>query len=328
MARSPNQKLKSHYLQKILLEYTDPEHPMPMPIILERLEAVGIPAERKSIYDDIKLLEQLGMSVLYQKKAPSGYYVDNRPFELPELKLLIDAVQSSHFITKRKSDSLITKISELTSKPLAKTLSRRMYISDPPKAFNEDIYVSIDAIHNAIQSGRKIRFTYFDYNTSKEREYRKDGAYYLLTPIALCWNSEHYYLIAYTAKYDSLTHYRVDRMDQVAISKDAKDAINTTDFDISAYTKRHFSMYAGEEMEALLRFDNSLVNVVFDKFGTDIRIMKHGDFFEIYADVCNSPVFLSWMFQFGDLAEIREPKRLRQAMRDLVEKNLKKYENM
>jgi len=239
---------------------------------------------------------------------------------------LVDAVQSSRFITLKKSTELIQKLSSLTSNPQASQLRRQVYVANRPKTINESIYYNIDAIHTAINSGRKISFQYFDYNADKERVYRKDGERYCQSPMALCWDDDKYYLICYSTKYGDFAHYRVDRMSQVAVCDEEAERPDQKKFDVAEHTKQVFGMYSGELVTATLRFDQSLVNAVIDRFGPEVPFRKCGDSFEICVEVSNSPVFLSWIFRFGEKAEIVAPQSLVDSMRSLLSAQTKKYQ--
>lgn len=325
MPSSPNQKMKLLYLMKTLLERTDENNLLTIADIIAALAEYDIRAERKSIYTDMELLRKYGLNIESRKSKTVGYYIDVREFELPELKLLVDAVQSSRFITARKSNELIKKLSALASIYQAKELKRQVVMAERAKPLNEGIYYNIDAIHEAINGHQKVRFKYFDYNVDKKRIYRKNGEMYCQTPVALCWNDDKYYLICYSSKYDGFTHYRVDRMSNVEVCEEAADKFDKKQFNVAEHTKRVFGMFSGELLTAKLRFDNSLVNSVLDKFGTDLPLRDCGDQFEISVDVSNSPVFLSWVFQFGDKAEIIAPTDLRRSMAVLVAKSANKY---
>lgn len=325
MPGSPNQKMKLLYLMKILLERTDENHMLTIADMISALAGYGIAAERKSLYSDMELLRVFGLNIEMQKSKSFGYYIDTRRFELPELKLLVDAVQSSRFITAKKSNELIKKLSSLSSVHQAKELKRQVVVAERPKALNESIYYNVDAIHAAINGRQKIRFKYFDYNAEKKRIYRKDGHQYCQTPVVLCWNDDKYYLICYSSKYDGFTHYRVDRMSHVEVCSEEIDKIDKKRFNVAEHTKQVFGMFGGELVNTKLRFDNSLVNAVLDKFGTELHLYKCGEQFEINVNVSNSPVFLSWIFQFGDKAEIISPDSLRKSMTALIAENATRY---
>ena len=259
MPRSAQYKLKPLYLMRILEEKTDVDHAMTIGEIISELAGYDVKAERKSIYADLELLRQFGVDIETARDKTTRYYIAGRRFELPELKLLVDAVQSSRFITEKKSAELIEKLSSLTSSAQAGQLERQVHISGRPKAINEALYYNVDAIHAAIHATRQITFRYFDYNTRKKRVYRKDGGQYQCTPVALCWNDDQYYLVAYSAKYDGLAHYRVDRMNDVSMMEELAEDFDRNLFDAAGYAKKLFGMYSGETVAATLSFDNSLL---------------------------------------------------------------------
>ena len=329
MPSSPNQKMKLLYLMKILLEKTDEENQMTIAEIISALAAYDIKAERKSIYSDLELLRQYGIDIETQRGKTTTYFIANREFELPELKLLVDAVQSSRFITLKKSRELIKKLSSLTSIEQAKQLQRQVFIAGRAKTINEKIYYNIDGIHNAINNNRKIAFKYFDYNINKKQVYRKQGELYQNTPVALCWNEDNYYLIAYNEYYDDLTHFRVDRMSNVEVLDEEADRFDKKKFNAAEHAKRVFGMFDGEIVNAKLSFDSCLVNAVIDHFGKDICIIPSTDgWFDIIVDVSISPVFLAWIFQFGRLSMIKSPEKLINAMQGLVEEHMQNYSEM
>ena len=325
MPNSPNQKMKLLYLMKILLEQTDDDHTLTTSDLIRMLSERGVTAERKSIYSDLELLRAYGLNIETQKSKSVGYYIGARHFELPELKLLVDAVQSSRFITGKKSSALIKRLSALASTHQATALNRQVVMAEQAKSMNEGVYYNVDAIHEAIGSKRKITFQYFDYDTNKRRVYRKDGETYCHTPVALCWSDDRYYLICYSPKYDDFIHYRVDRMSSVTICEEVADCIEEKQFSLVEHTKQMFGMFGGTPTSARLRFCNSLVGVVLDKFGADVQLRKDGSYFEITVTVSESPVFLSWIFQFGSKASILEPASLRLAMADLIAEHQEIY---
>jgi predicted DNA-binding transcriptional regulator YafY len=320
MPRYSNQKLKPLYLMRILLENTDEDNFLTADELTAALEGCGIPAARRSIYDDIEALRQFGLDVVLRRGRGGGYFVAARDFELPELKLLVDAVQSSRIITDKKSGELIKKLSKLVSAAQAKQLNRQVYINDRAKSLNEHVFYNIDALHAAINDDRKISFKYFDYNIKKQPVFRKSGALYTQTPAALCWNGDSYYLIAYSPRFDNpFANYRVDRMTEVAALPEQAEKWDKQAFRITDYVKQTFGMYSGEVVKARLAFDESLVSVALDQFGNKARLRGiGGGRFEINASVSSSPVFLGWMFQLGEKAEILEPESLRSAMKEHI----------
>jgi len=325
MPTSQNQKMKLVYLMKILQERTDENHSLTVQELIIALNEYGVEAERKSIYSDMESLRQYGLNIETRKSKKFGYYIASRQFELPELKLLVDAVQSSRFITQRKSNMLIQKLSSLTSSHQAKELSRQVVTANRPKAINESVYYNIDSIHTAINDGKKVSFKYFDYDLRKARAYRKAGESYTQTPLALCWNDDKYYLICYSSKYDSIINFRIDRMSGVSVCEENADRFYKKNFNVSEYVRQTFGMYGGETVSARLRFDKMSVNSVLDHFGADIKLNIAGDCFEIDIDISPSPVFLSWIAQFGANAEIISPESMRVAMRELITELNEKY---
>jgi len=326
MPTAPSHRAKLLYLKKVLLEKTDEQNPITMQEIISELAEYNIHAERKSIYNDLKILREYGLDVEIIKSKVRGYYIAHRQFELPELKLLVDAVQSSRFITEKKSEELIAKLSSLTSQAQAADLNRHIFVTGRPKSVNEQSYYSVDAIHTAVNGGKKVTFKYFDYDVHKNRVFRKDGAVYEVTPITLCWDSDKYYLVAYNAEHNELRNYRVDRMSDVTISDINGDYFDKNQFNAAEHIKGMFGMFGGEVIRAELAFDNSFVNVVLDYFGKDTKITPKDDgIFEIIADVTVSPVFLGWIFQFGGKAKILSPDSLVDAMQEMIEANSALY---
>ena len=325
MSNTSRSKLKLLYLMKLLLERTDSENIVTMKDLLYYLSTHGIEAERKSIYSDISLLCQFGLNIETRKLKTFGYYICDRTFEFVELKLLVDAVQSSRCITAKKSLELIKKLASLTSVSQAAQLERQVLVSDRPKPQNEKIYYNIDAIHTAINSGHKIRFKYFDYDVKKSVVYRKNNEFYNQTPVSLCWSDDKYYLICYSEKYDDFANYRVDRMSNVEVCPEKVDKFDKNRFNSAEYSKRIFGMFNGDVVTTTLRFDKSLVNNVLDKFGADTPLPIRDDKFEIRVKVSNSPVFLAWMFQFGKKAEIVSPESLKHSMISLLKENSQAY---
>jgi predicted DNA-binding transcriptional regulator YafY len=254
-----------------------------------------------------------------EKRKTYGYYVANRDFELAELKLLADAVQSSKFITERKTVSLIKKLESLMSKHDAGKLRRQVHVQNRVKNMNESIYYSVDTLHEAIADNRKISFNYFDYSVSKEQVFRKGGERYIVSPAALFWSEDNYYLIAYSDARESISHFRVDRMSGVRILDELRHPA-AIDFKLADYSKKVFGMFGGEESEVKLRVNNKITGAVIDRFGKDIMLIPDGEFhFTVRIRVAISPIFYGWLFQFGDLCEVLEPKSLKDDLRNHAE---------
>ena len=318
--KKSNQKLKLLYLALIFAEKTDEEHTITVPEIIRELEKYDISAERKSLYDDLECLKLFGYDICSVKSRTTGYYLASRDFELPELKLLVDSVQSSKFITSKKSMELISKIEKLTSKECAKKLHRQVYVTNRVKTLNEQIYYNVDRIHDAIVAGKQITFRYFNYDLSKNKVYKKDGEFYTESPVSLTWDDENYYLITYKEKYSGYTHYRVDKMENIQIT-DMDRVLENKNFDITEYSKKMFQMFGGEETRVSMEFSNDLVGVVYDKFGIDIPVVKSDDsHFVCHINVAVSPNFLSWIMSFGDKAKVIAPQNVVDELCNLADK--------
>ncbi len=322
MPRSTGQKLKLLYLMDYLLQYSDAEHPVTTRQLITHLAAHGIAAERKSIYDDIEALRTYGLDVERVADGPLyGYYVASRRFELPELKLLVDSVQSSKFITQRKTNALIRKIETLASSYDAQRLQRQVYVAGRVKTMNESIYYNVDAVHAGISEDKKIRFRYFEYTVAKERRYRRDGAYYVVSPYALTWDDENYYMVAYETASDSIRHYRVDKMTNIATVDEPRDgAAAYRSLDMAMYSRKVFGMFSGTEERVKLRFTNRLVGAVLDRLGQDVSIIPDGDdHFTVSADVIVSPQFFAWLCGFGADAKLLSPASAAEQMKAYIE---------
>ncbi len=331
MAKNPNQKLKLLYLYQILLQKTDEEHKLGMEDLLAALARCGIEAERKSIYSDIAALQDFGLDVMLQRGPGGGYYVASRDFELAELKLLVDAIQCSRFITEKKSNELIKKIESLASEAQARALQRQVYVSDRIKTINESIYYNIDTLHSAISAGVQITFQYFEWIldfTSEQRiqkRYRKGGALYQVSPWALTWDDENYYMIAYDGASDSIRHYRVDKMEHISLTENRREGQQLFhDLNIASYSRKMFGMFSGEEKNVRLRCENRFIGVIRDRFGADLMVRYlDEDHFSVQVSVAVSPQFFSWVFGLGGAVQIMEPTDVRaafqQQLRDMIE---------
>ena len=320
MPKSPNQKLKLLYLMQLLLEKTDAQHPVSMEEIIRHLAANDIAAERKSLYDDIEALRRFGLDIGMTKAKPGGYYLASRDFELAELKLLVDSVQASQFITERKTLQLIKKLESLCSVHEARLIRRQVVVSGRIKHMNESIYYSVDAIHNGIAEDRQISFRYFEYTVAKRKSYRHGGKTYVVSPYALMWDNENYYLIAYDAEAGRIKHYRVDRMESIAVTEHSREGKEAFDaHDMGMYTHKNFSMFGGEEMAVTMVFDNALVGVVLDRFGKSVPITKVDDaHFRITAQVAVSPQFYGWLFGLGTAAKVLAPAAVVDGMQKML----------
>jgi len=327
MAKSPNQKLKLLYVKQMLLEKTDEEHPVSMDQIIAYLAAHGVSAERKSLYDDIEALRRYGFDIAMTKSRPCGYYVGKREFELAELKLLVDSVLSSQFITERKTMQLIKKLEKFASVHDAQSLHRQVHVSGRIKHMNESIYYSVDAIHNGIASDKQISFKYFEYTVQKRKSFRHGGKLYHISPFALMWDNENYYMIGFDAEANKIKHYRVDRMESISVT--SRDRVGHDSFDahdMGAYAHRNFSMYGGEEIMVTMEFENALVGVVLDQFGKGVPLAKVDDeHFRVSAPVAVSPQFYGWMFGLGAAARITAPASVADGMKEQITQVFARY---
>ncbi len=316
MAKGPNQKLKLLVLRDILLKQTDESHGLTTNELIEKLEARGISAERKSIYDDLRMLENFGCDICSTRDKTTRYYIGSRDFELPELKLLVDAVQSSKFITEKKSRQLIKKVGSLASSYDASKLQRQVFVSNRVKTPNEKIYYAVDTIHQAISENKQITFCYYEWvfeNGKSEKigkRARHDGRVYKVSPFSLAWDDENYYLVAFDSDSQAVRHYRVDKMDKVLLTEECrqgKDAFK--DFDMASYSKSVFGMFGGESTDVCVKVKNHLVGVVADRFGKDVFVTSCGDEDFIFsAKVVLSPQFYGWLFALGDEAQLLSPE--------------------
>lgn len=328
MAKSSNQKLKLVYLMKILLEKTDETHSITMSEIIDALQAYGIGAERKSLYDDLETLRVYGLDIIGTQEDRKYYYhVGNRQFELAELKLLVDSVQSAKFITEGKSNELIKKIEGLASQYEASQLHRQVFVNGRVKTMNESIYYNVDRIHTAIAENSRIRFRYFQWNVDKEMELRHNGAVYEVSPWALSWDDENYYLIAYDGIRGIIKHFRVDKMLNIESSGEQREGKQMfKSFNMAAYARKTFGMYGGVEEWVRIKCDNSLAGVMIDRFGKDISMTRLNEKqFVATVDVAVSRQFMAWVIGLGDGAEIIGPESVVDEMREEIKRLAGQY---
>ena len=329
MPKGTNQKFKLYRLAQIMLERTDDEHYITMPEIISQLGKYEITADRRSIYQDLRDLEALGIEV---EGEPEGkgyhYHVVSRPFELPELKLLVDAIQSSKFITEKKTNELIRKLEKLVSRYEAMGLQRQVYVSGRIKTMNESIYYAVDTIHNAISENRKIRFQYYQWNVKKEMVLRRDGACYHISPWGLSWDDENYYLVGYDSDAGEIRHYRVDKMIHIRMSEEPREGKeHFRKLNMADYTRKSFGMFGGREQSVKLLVDNSLAGVIIDRFGKDVMMIPaDGDRFTVNVTVMVSRQFLGWIFSLGEKVKILGPEDVTEQMRAEGERLLRQYE--
>ena len=309
MARTEGQKGKILLLLRILERYTDEDHWISVPRILELLEEQGIHAERKSIYSDIETLQEMGYDILQQRGRSGGYCLATRTFQLPELKLLADAVQASRFITRKKSEQLIRTLSRFASEWQAADLKRQVFASSRVKTMNESIYYNVDTLHRAIAQDRQVRFVYQEWDLAKRKVARRGGEGYVVSPWALLWENENYYLVAYTEG-QGLRHYRVDKMASITLlaagrlGADAYDPARMQD-----YARPMFNMYGGPVERVQFDCDAAMIGPMLDRFGAEATVVPQpGEkTFHLYADVAVSPTFFGWVCGFGGKVRILGP---------------------
>ena len=327
MAKS---KMKMLHLVRIFTQETDDEHALTLQEIAAKLDAVGIKADRKTLYEDFGELRDYGYDIIAEQRNRNTYYhLGAREFELPELKLLVDSVQAAKFITTRKSRELIKKLEKNVSRYQAEQLHRQVFIAGRVKSMNESIYYNIDKLHEAINTGVQIRFQYGQWNVRKEIELRRDGAWYQVSPWALTWDDENYYLVAYDAEADMIKHYRVDKMLRIKITEDSRQGKETFKaFDMPKYAKSVFGMFTGELTAVTLEAENHMAGVVIDRFGKDINISPIDDsHFQATVNVIVSPQFIGWIVALGRSIRITGPDAVVERMRDEIHRLSEQYQS-
>lgn len=304
------QRQKMLYIVKILSEETDDTHSLTMNQIIQKLAENGVNADRKTLYTDFEELRDFGVDIMMEKSGRNFYYhIGRRSFELPEMKLLVDAVQSAKAITDKKSGELIKKLETMVSKYEARQLNRQVIITGRIKSMNESIYYNVDAIHEAISTDKQIKFKYFKWDLQKKMKLRKEGTWFQVSPWGLLWDDEYYYLIGFDGWEKKIKHYRVDKMLQISVvdeKREGKDQFQK--IDMPRYTKSLFGMFSGEETRVTLEAENDMVGVLIDRFGKDIYIKpvdeKH---FQTNVNVIVSGQFLGWILGLGGRVKIIAP---------------------
>ena len=324
MPKSDNQKLKILYILDYLQRNSHVDHPIRATELISMLEQRNIQCERKTVYSDIAALQDYGVDIVSTPGKNGGYYIASRNFELPELKLLIDAVQSSRFLTERKSRELIEKLCKECSVHEAKLVRRDVLVSGRVKSMNETIYYNVDAIQEAIGANRQITFRYFDWNLDGTRKYRDRD--YTASPYGLCQDNENCYLLAYSDRH-GITSYRVDRMAEISPTEEVRvPCPELTGKNLVEHANRLFQMYSGESTQVKLRFHRSLINVVVDRFGRDVLLIPDGEYHFVFTvNVAISPIFLSWIIGFGSKAKVLHPQSVADQCRDLCREVLNQY---
>ena len=312
-------------LRELLLK-TDEEHVLNASDLIKALENINLEADRRTIYSNVEILQDFGIDVI-KKENGQGYYIGSREFELPELKLLVDSVQSSKFITEKKSRELIGKLMRLTNEQKAKQLNRAVFIRNRMKTGNESVYYNVDALHEAMNRNRQIEFKYGEWNTGRKLVEKKGGMMYLVSPWALTWDDENYYLIAFDEAAGIIKHYRVDKMMKIELTDQSRVGQEAfQDFDLAAFSKKTFGMFGGPDADVVLRCRNELVGVIIDRFGTETMIVpEDGGNFHVHVTVAVSPQFYGWVTGIGAGIEISSPEEVRSGYRNYLQGILSKY---
>ena len=322
MARDNFRKIKLLKLLEMLQQNTDEQHPMTTSSILESLSQMDIPCDRRTLTQDIATLNELDYEIMVTTVGhEKAYYVEDRNFSIPELKILIDAVHASSFITGKKSDELIGKIAALAGSHRAEVLKRGMVCFNTRKHSNERIFYNVNDLESAILQQKKVIFRYFDLDENGQRVYRREGHRYVVEPIALVFNEDNYYLTCYSSRHDSTSNYRIDRMDNVEVLEESccEKAIALRD-QVARYTGQAFKMFGGQTEDVVLEFDRSLIGVVYDRFGEDTKMMRSSsDKCIASVSVQISPVFWGWLFQFAGQMQIISPSHLISAYKSRCE---------
>lgn len=327
MPKSEKQKQKLLYIAKYLMEQTDQNHAVSTPKLIEHLNSQGIKAERKSIYNDIDTLNDFGMDIIRSEEHRGAYMLASRPFELAEVKLLVDLVQSSKFITEKKSRELIGKLETLVSNYDAKAMGRQVEIIGRSKTNNENIYYNVDMVHTAISQNVKIQFHYFDWDIHKKMKLRRGGAIYEVSPWKLTWDDENYYLLAFDEEANQIKFYRVDKMLDVILTEEHREGKESFEkLDMAEFSKKTFGMFAGRETTVRLLCDNSLIGVIVDNFGTEVALRKEDDTHVIARmDVVVSSQFFGWLAGLGDRVKIISPEDVREEYLSYITNIVSRY---
>ncbi len=321
-------KLRILYLRDILLRETDRDHPMTAERLIAQLEELaGETVNRKTIYRDIENLRLYGMDIRLTRAEPPGFYVEQRDFDLGELKMLVDAVQSSKFISESMSTALIRRLGNLTSRYQAGLLQRQVFVLHRGKTQNDTALANVDTIHHAIHENHQIVFLYAEWTVKKQMRVRRGGALYTVSPWALVWVNENYYMIAYSRDDEAIRHYRVDKMREVQEKSRNREGEDTfRQFDLPAFTKKTFGMFGGEDVKVTLRCSNDLAGVILDRFGTDVMIIPDGsEHFRVHVNIALSRQFFGWLAGIGDQIKIINPVRVVHDYENYLEKLLKAY---
>ena len=323
MSRGSNQKFKFTYLMEIMLEKTDDDHALTMSQIMDELDRYDVTAERKSIYADFAdMTERFGIEIIKEQRGRETYYhVGSREYELAEVKLLVDAIQSSKFITQTKSRELITKLKKFVSEYQGKTLQRHVFIDDRVKTMNESVFYNVDEVYNAINTNKKIRFKYYKWDINKKLVPKKNGEWFVLSPWGLTWMDENYYMIAYDDWDGNVKSYRIDKMMRITITDEERtgnDAFKA--YDMAKLSKSTFGMYGGPKKRVTIQFENSMCGVFLDRFGKDDISFRpiNDSWSEFSVEVNVSQHFFGWLFGLGTKVKLVGPEEVVDQLKEYV----------
>lgn len=326
-------KLKLLYIKDYLEKYSDENNPVSADELLEMLSEKGIACERKSIYSDVQALRDYGADIFRVRVPKNGYYIGTREFELPEVRLLTDAVLAADFITSRKSKDLLTKIGTLCSEDQLRKITGQVYINSNVKCDNEEIYYNIDVISRAVEEGKKIIFNYLRRKVNSETgEITSSSKKFTVSPYAMIWSDDHYYLVGNNSKYDNLMHVRIDRMKKVTLTEEKSRPFSEvcdyrSKFDAADYSQRLFNMFSGELQEIELECENTILEEILDRFGKCIAFSKSAsnERFRVLVKVAVSEGLVAWLLQYGRKVEIISPENLRESVREKAEEIISMY---
>lgn len=328
MAKGNNQKLKLLYLTKIFMEKTDENHSLTLNEITAQLNTYEVNADRKTLYLDFEELRRYGLDIISEQSGRTVIYrLASRNFELAELKLLVDSVQSAKFITKKKSDSLIKKLESLVSEYEAKELQRQVITAGRVKTMNESILINVDSIHSAINENRQISFQYFQWTPDKERELRHDGQRYIISPWHLVWDNENYYMIGYDSDSEMIKHFRVDKMLHISsIDEKREGQRKMKNLNIASYSRSLFGMLGGNSIRVTIECHNHMAGVIIDRFGKDTMMLRKDDeHFTAHVEVIPSNQFLGWIIGLGADVKITEPDSVVAQMKRILKEQILQY---
>ena len=311
-------KLRLLYLSKILENETDEERGLTMNELLDRLAGFDVEAERKSVGRDIKSLQEAGMDI----------YDVRDPYKRPEqiIEMLVDIISASKFLSEEETEHMVSGLEKLVSARRRSELNHSIYIYDRAKNENEQVFTSVDRISQSMNLKQKVAFRYFDWRRQGETHYRKKGRYYIVTPRFLCWEEEHYYMVAYDSEAGMLKHYRVDRMTEVTVSEEAAEP-EAEEINIAEYVRKNFHMFSGKLRKITLRVKPQLVGAMIDRFGSEVFMhpIPDSEDYLLTTEAAVSEQFAGWIFGFGDQVEVIEPESVRKFLGERAEKLAVRY---